>query len=222
MVERPILFSALMVLALLAGRKTQTRRLAWAYPDMKKNPQGTIRLEELRAQGIPGAEARRCLPPSIWQKAQPGDTIWVREALCARNMDIGGMLGFTEPLTEVDMTRGDLACSYEADGTEIVEEAGFDLAWLWKKPRLPAMFMPRSFSRITLEVTAVRVEPLQDITEEDAAAEGIASYVPDSVIQQGPRWYRNRYEDLWNSLHGPGAWEKNPAVVVISFKKGEP
>jgi hypothetical protein len=217
--ERPIIFSAPMVRAILDGRKTMTRRLA----------------------------------TSPLAKCRPSDRLWVREALKARSMDLGGALGITEPLTKVDMSRNDLAVSYAADGEEAVNEHGFDYAWLWKRAALPAIHMPRWASRITLDVTAVKIERLQEITEEDALAEGIyrSDPTPEELasglcdledfvfMAPGTRqgWGMTAAERaqeqwgptaavafrfLWNSLHGPEAWDANPEVIAISFRVRSP
>ena len=79
----------------------------------------------------------------------------------------------------------------------------------------PSIHMPRSASRLTLTVTEVRVQRLQDISEEDARAEGIeGEFLP---WPQGYWTYRPYFAELWNSLHGPDAWDANPWVVALSF-----
>jgi len=84
--------------------------------------------------------------------------------------------------------------------------------------------MPKWAARIWLEVTGVRIERVQDISEEDAKAEG----VPFPHDPTGDRWtdgkYRTAFEYLWNEIHGwnPNAWDSNPWVFVISFKKVKP
>jgi hypothetical protein len=85
--------------------------------------------------------------------------------------------------------------------------------------------MPRSFSRITLDVTGVKVERLQEISEEDAFAEGCRPSYPFDEKAANP--YRSDHNDtarrdfaaLWGSLHGPDAWEANPEAVAISFRR---
>ena len=83
----------------------------------------------------------------------------------------------------------------------------------WK----PSIFMPRKLSRITLEITGVRVERLLDISEGDAKAEGCEPSDFRKADQSTP--YRNEYQDLWDSINGKGSWAKNPFVWVISFRK---
>jgi hypothetical protein len=190
MTDRPIIFSAPMVRALLDGRKTQTRRLAWLNkgdPDPQVTPH-----------------------PTVWQLVQPGDRLWVREA--------GNWC-------RVDGVR------YAASGMP-----NWNFHQPWKSP----IHMPRWASRLTLHVEATRVERLQEISEEDARAEGLALLSKDQgrVRKWGiadrdglpgndsggwpwTMWcvgHQPAFSRLWNLLHGPGAWEANPEVVAITFR----
>lgn len=131
---------------------------------------------------------------------QVGDQLWVRERF--RVMDCG----------EID---------YFADGREVWERMQDHIslpdAAKWK----PSIFMPRAASRITLEITGVRVERLQDISPADCVEEGYKSdltkhYEVEEV--NALRWY----QDLWKSLNGAGSWDLNPWVWVIEFKKVKP
>lgn len=169
MKERPILFSAPMVRALLAGTKTQTRRILKnqrAY-DIDKCPYG-----------------------------QPGDRLWVREAW-AKTQPIQ----LPWPQTMVVYREGDNRTDYGGP---------------WK----PSIHMPRAFSRITLEVTGVRVERLQDISVEDAIAEGVNIH-PDHHSKPRESIYSavEAYRDLWEQINGPESWDANPWVWVVSFKR---
>lgn len=89
---------------------------------------------------------------------------------------------------------------------------------LWR----PSIFMPRWASRILLEVTAVRVERLQDISVADAMAEGVVETKPHMRGLEPCREWVYAYEDLWLSIHGPNSWEQNPWVWVIEFKRVHP
>lgn len=168
--DRPILFSAPMVRALLNGTKTQTRRVVKRF--------------EVRA-GMPEPEMQsllRCCPYGA-----PGDRLWVRETF----MDLG-------------------ACYlYRADAGAEAERALAAPGQPWK----PAIHMPRAASRISLEVTGVRVERLQDISEADVQAEGCTGsplgHAADAML----------YPKLWDSINGPGAWERNPFVWVVEFRR---
>lgn len=191
MSDRPIIFSAPMIRALLDGRKTQTRRVLKPHGDTFSAP-----------------SYRR------------GDRLYVREA------------------AHIDGT----SVNYRADHPG--DSAG--LGWR------PSIHMPRWASRLTLAVTDVRVQRLQDISEVDAAAEGVAPlFTPEQAAARpelnfNPMPYENylwhghadltskqidawshqyssysdarrSYSSLWERLHGPGAWDANPWVVAISF-----
>jgi hypothetical protein len=199
MKERPILFSAPMVRAILDGSKTQTRRAAKPQPLWIAEPSIPFKTPDADPKGI-----IHC------PHGQPGDQLWVREAW--------------RTVTEADsLPPRDLTAAhriwFEADAPH---QPGFG------KLR-PSMFMPRWASRITLEITGVRVERLQDISEADAQAEGVTPTPwPDDSSRHidwplGP--FRNSFYLLWESINGPGSWEANPWVWVIEFKqiaKGQP
>lgn len=170
MTDRPIIFSAPMVRALLYGRKTQTRRAL-------KPPYGT--LEYL------GGETWR----PICTKFFPGDRLWVREA---------------HVLTPAGV-------AYVADGADHYGAGG-------PLRKRPSIHMPRWASRLTLHVTEVRVQRLHEISAEDVAAEGACelAFMPPSEADTAEA--RAVFRSLWNSLHGPDAWDANPWVCAISFK----
>jgi len=184
MKERPILMSAPMVRAILAGTKTQTRRVA----------KGEALRWLVRDGFTPGfvADPGNRLCPY----GQPGDRLWVRESHWWFKDEHDPVTGyFPPPLTIEDV-------EYRADG----EKPG--RAWR------PSIHMPRWASRITLEVTSVRVERLQDISEADAISEGI----PTSDVSP-PDACRFAYRLLWESINGPGSWDANPFVWVVSFRR---
>jgi hypothetical protein len=189
--ERPILFSAPMVCAILAGTKTQTRRVV--------KPRG------LPCWSVQPADIPRILP--FCPYGQPGDRLWVREAFgdCTKGADIMAGMHYDPPLYRAD------ADSYGLlghDGLGPVYEE--EIRWR------PSIHMPRKFSRITLEVTDVRVERLQDISEADAKAEGCG---PATAY---PHQYRDAYAALWEQINGPGSWAANPWVWVVEFKRVTP
>lgn len=208
MTERPILFSAPMIRALLDGRKSQTRRVLKPQPD------------DLREGQIP-----RQLRIAI------GDKLWVREAHCLPRPDKAPLL-------------------YRADHPETA-----DLGLRWR----PSIHMPRWASRLTLIVTEVRVQRLQEISEEDAIAEGVYYEEP---TKEDHEWYRDYCEEhgddpasnpmkgvwrapgtrqgwgmtkaerereqwgptaqfafrcIWESINGEGAWAANPWVAAYTF-----
>lgn len=199
MKERPILFSAPMVRAILNGSKTQTRRVV--------KVQGTRCEPELMPDGktigwrinVPHAHGSTHVVTSPYGAA--GDRLWVKESWRACEEANG-----TKPR---DMTAA-YRVWHEADTPH---QLGFG------KLR-PSIFMPRWASRITLEVTDVRVERLQSISEADAMAES-----PDRMQKIGPRkWiarpeYRSAFRETWNLIHGAGSWNANPWVWVVEFRK---
>lgn len=187
MKERPILFSAPMVRALLAGTKTQTRRVL--------KPGGRY---DLALVAPPDGGPSRC-PYGV-----PGDRLWVREAIRL------------VPGQEPDDGTGRVDSNYEADGTLTVADA-----WPWKRSYLPSMHCPRGLSRMTLEVTAVRVERLQDISEADAQAEGCAleCMTPTGDDSGSAIYGPGGYRALWDDINGAGAWDANPYVWAVSFRR---
>jgi len=121
---------------------------------------------------------------------QPGDRLWVRETW-ARNWN---------QLSDISMDRSYV---YRADGETRAQNNGTDLPWK------PGIHMPRAASRILLEVTGVRVERLQDISEKDACAEGT-----DPIRAKVPT-HRDAFRYLWESINGVGSWASNTWVWVI-------
>jgi hypothetical protein len=215
--ERPMLFSAPMVRAVLAGTKTQTRRvvklphqnplgrwevLPWGGPNGGRTRDGrTVPFQNVIGHSRTG-EIIGC------PHGQPGDRLWVREAWrTVKEAD-------DTPPRDMDAA---YRLWYEADAH--ADHHGHQLGY--GKLR-PGMFMPRWASRITLEVTGVRVERLQDISEADAIAEGapsadLASGRECIFPHQGThRW---GFRLLWESINGPGSWDANPWVWVVEFKR---
>mgnify|MGYP003553749965 CR=1 FL=1 len=229
MKERPILFNAPMVRALLTGTKTQTRRVCkqaegLSYVVACQDPK-TYSEGQKAPWTTPGwfgdeeGDAQFCC-----SYGQPGDRLWVRETW---------------------RTNADGGFEYKADGgpmqsafTQIFDDI---LKRKWK----PSIHMPRVASRILLEVTAVRVERLQDISEADAISEGVEKAYIDAAHRQ--RWVMyehddgtpgeeivryvgpshtlhpiNSYKSLWLNINGPGSWDVNPWVWVIEFKRVTP
>lgn len=204
MKERPILFSAPMVRALLDGSKTQTRRVVklphsnplgkWE-PTTFGGPNGgrTAKGDAVAEQGaIWHTRTGECI---CSPHGQPGDRRWAREAWRT--------VTEANNLPPRDLTPAHRIW-YESNSPH-QPGAG--------KLR-PSMFMPRWASRITLEITSVRVERLNDINRGDAMAEGCP--FPNMAQGDDPRKW---YADLWNAINGPGSWDANPFVWVVEFKK---
>ena len=192
--ERPILFSAPMVRALLDGSKTQTRRVVKRSDEW---PASAIKAVMLESRGTALAvDAGRCTygPELKCPHGQPGDRLWVRETYWIDDEDNAIIYRADKNADIVDTNR---------------HETG-SAKYNWK----PSIFMPRAASRITLDITGVRVERLQDITRGDAMSEGCP--FPNIAQGKNPRQW---YEQLWNQINGHDSWAANPWVWVIEFKK---
>ena len=208
MKERPILFSGPMVRAILEGRKTQTRRVVkpqpvfdgywWSCGDYVCN-----REQEFRA-GMPHFVKH--------SYGTVGDRLWVREN------------GWERPeRTEKMMHEGAdtwLPYYYDADGLDSTDHEQFK-SWGFK--RRPSIHMPRWASRITLEITGIRVERLQEISEKDARSEGVDTMRDMRFAAALGNLHsgacRLNFIDLWQSINGPESWSANPWVWVIEFKR---
>jgi hypothetical protein len=208
MKERPILFSAPMVRALLDGSKTQTRRVVKTQPDEYAVMLGDqCLLVHDSSPGMHNSELISC------PYGQPGDRLWVRETFAMY------------PYAGNDGAAGEV---YRANGN-VTDEMLRALGRKWT----PSIHMPRWASRIDLEITGVRVERLQDCSEADAKAEGAEPYdvagltaaelaLLDAPLMDPVTPYKNGYALLWESLNGPGSWDANPWVWVIEFRRVKP
>ena len=202
--ERPILFSAPMVCALLDGVKTQTRRLVKPQPvGGDAIIQNHLSLDWMVGQLRDSENAWRDLRCPY---GQPGDRLWVRET-----WGLHGAMANAKP-RDFHNPRAALSENLVFLATADGYDRGVQH---WR----PSIHMPRWASRINLEVTGVRVERLQDITPADAKAEGdkersgMPEYYERSALCHVD-WYRN----LWNDINGAGSWNANPYVWVIEFK----
>ena len=199
MKERPLLFSAPMVRALIAGTKSQTRRVVKAPGWDPASPEygGLTGIKQHADERI-GLQAyfwhaRSALAHGVrCPYGQPGDRLWVRETW---------------------RRYGD-GIAYRAD----YGDASFadEVHAPWK----PSLHMPRCLSRITLEITGVRVERLKDISADDAYDEGAADWAAETQ-RNGNKWPNivRAYQGLWESITGPGSWDANPWVWVLSFRR---
>lgn len=144
-----------------------------------------------------------------------GQRLWVRERLGRRPASFLG----------IEATNGVESAFYTADDEDVVDKHEFNLVPWWKhRGNLPASCMPRHASRLTLIVEGVKVERLQDISEADAKAEGVTAdedpfWRPSPSDPDSGGWpsHRNSFEFLWDSVHGPDAWEANPWVIALTF-----
>jgi hypothetical protein len=209
--ERAVLFSAPMVRALLGGTKTQTRRLVKPQPDAEHGGEpywfvGGYRAWTYRdTQDVlrKGGNVLSC------PYGQAGHTLWVRETW-ARDDEDGAL-----------MYRADLGRDMSADAWEQGRLEGVP-RYRWR----PSIHMPRAASRIALDVTGVRVERLNDISEADALAEGVtpkwepgcSGRLMEALGGVSFRPAASAYADLWEQINGPGSWSANPWVWVLAFR----
>ena len=241
---KPILFTGPMVLAILNGTKTQTRRIMknqpvsvewWKHGEPSDSQNGVAVMRDENGSGWSSCGKFRCpylhpnmcaLPAvvnsNLEDKENHKSLLWVKETW---KPHYDCMLG--------------TCVRYRADGLNVKptlwdhDQGGWcemnEETTQWR----PSIFMPRWASRLTLEIVKVRVERLQDISEEDVRAEGIKTSVGSGMIEgevayhfttnsgycRGLAGARLAYSDLWESINGPGSWAKNPWVWVIEFKK---
>lgn len=230
--ELPILFSAPMVRASLADRKTHTRRVVQPqldlglYLDWQEMPplNGKTRFRRVGAD-YPDTEKDDGI---VCPYGQPGDRLWVREAWrSAESLDHLSGSAMAEACLEAGYQRPWAPIEYVADGERVNwKHTGTPLHAGPPKPGRyrHGRFMPRWASRITLEVTGIRVERLQDISEADAIAEGL---LPDRDGWRGAEdlpWFASpvaAYRSLWESINGAGSWDANPWVWVVEFRRIE-
>lgn len=216
--ERPIRFNGDMVCAILKERKTQTRRVVkpqlangWR---LDKPPRLGFITSSHPKKGRFGVFihrhadfTERDLVPCPY--GQPGDQLWVRET--TQENCVGS----------VSLSR------YSADGAPVLytgcedpEFNGSVAHWDYSRAVRPSIHMPRWASRIQLEITDVRVERLQEISEADALAEGITPYKCGFTNGlMGPFSHPVlAFSDLWKSISGTGSWDQNPWVWVVEFR----
>lgn len=205
MKERPILFSAEMIRAILEGRKTQTRRVikqAIGKPDHVDN--GIAYFVTDHQCGVESWQSEQTLACPY---GQPGDRLWMRETFRLRaDQD-------HKPPSQDWWKSG---AWYQADGNCEPSGCGGGSGKL-----RPSIHMPRWASRITLEITDVGVQRLQEISESDAMGEGAGATAPLHEEWDGdPDQYRKRFRELWDSINAKRCpWDSNCWVWCISFKR---
>ncbi|CNI99744.1 phage-like protein [Yersinia frederiksenii] len=246
--ERPILFNAEMVNAILSGRKTQTRRIMKVQPSEHFHPQTIHGAMDFTAHWYtPGViDKDGYLQPArkdVFGVADEdegytcplgavGDQLWVRETYrMARSLDTHSPSEVAELSLNAGYKNPWAPIQLEADGTRIGKWTGFDTPpVITEAGKLrPSLHMPRWASRINLLITGVRVERLNDISEQDAISEGLECYVDDGVPYYGP--FNNGdcrpdvvFRGLWDSIYGQKEgenWQANPWVWVIEFERME-
>jgi hypothetical protein len=237
--ERPIIMTAESVRAILAGRKTQTRRVVKIRPPLNKPPYYTTGIVRTDVVAMPGAWLQFRYDGQPFDGAdfllqcpygQPGDVLWVKEAFTlgiTPKSCVGGKQLRLGP--DYDETR-QYAAWY--DGTPD------PWGWFYDRQRRSPLFMPRWASRLTLRLTDVRVERVQEISEEDAMAEGIECW-EDRGYDDAQDYYRDyrfgddapglicpieSYRTLWDTINASRGfpWDSNPWVWVLAFEEVHP
>lgn len=210
--DRPLLCADEMVRAILHGLKTQTRReigrLAGLGP-----------VTEFQSSTTPGYDWIMRCRRRLWQDfrhaevmkrcpyGEAGDRLWVREAWTPDHVAF-------YPCFPI-VYRADFGQPYDRnERCEVYsseQQAWYPFRWR------PSIFMPRHYSRILLDILSVRIERLQDISEDDARAEGVKGFQNDD----GSSRFVDPFRILWDKINGKGAWERNPMVWAITFKRSE-
>lgn len=230
MKERPILFSGPMVRAILEGRKTVTRRPVKGLQIPKEDPeQGETRLRwSAVGQRDPrygfcvfGETEEECAMElgefGACPYGRPGDRLWVRESFTdLRGTGIEHRPDPAGPLQRYAFAADSPPGSYSDDARK-------DFGIKWK----PSIHMPRAACRILLEITAVRVERLQDISGDQAEAEGVDAAMCRQFLETSPSRFECKeavihgFAGLWASINGNESWHANPWVWVVEFKRVE-
>jgi hypothetical protein len=214
--ERPIIMQAESVRAILDGRKTQTRRVIKPQPPGpgyelmtcmsttgNRHDEGRHHWGLMAANGYEMLDSRQ--PYFACPYGVPGDRLWVRETWC--------------PLERCDWigTEREKNVNYRADCPPASEAIREEMGYAWRS----SIFMPRWASRLTLEITDVRVQRVQEITRDDALAEGVS--LTDSLCPEVNPRYKSlqRFPALWDSINAKRGfgWERNPWVWAITFKQ---
>lgn len=200
---RPILFSAPMVRAILEGRKTQTRR------PVKGEALKWLAPAMFKPEFVADPENRLC------PYGNPGGLLWVRET-------------WAQPYRRTNTNSGVI---YRADGPEYLSIAERKYGWGAEAQWRPSIHMPRRASRITLEITGVRVERLLDISEADAQAEGVQllnAIGPDQRLSGDDRArtqlthpFTIAFASLWDDVYADrgAGWSANPWVWIVEFRR---
>lgn len=221
--QRPILFSTPMVQAILEGRKTQTRRTIKPQPDSKatlfsyqpdqwpKKPW----IAKFKFKEIEGAPYYEVTNDYKCPYGKTGDILWVRETwavTCGGKYEYKADGGFPPRIIHESAN--------ESGGEDVVTERWF-----------PSIHMPKEACRLFLRITDIRVERLQDITEEDAKAEGVLQFKDGSYkfyvepmpanINPGCSSAKDSFFSLWRTINGAESLKANQWVWVISFERTE-
>lgn len=204
MKERGIIFNAEMVRAILDGRKTQTRRVMNNQPCTLSGETISVQQDDFNFRWVGDLhnDTSGWFPCPL---GKIGDRLWVRETW--RKFDFSDKCGCSE-----------YPCGCPENGAIMYRATQDDGESKWR----PSIHMPRRYSRITLEITDVRVERLQSISEADAKAEGFDNSQSDAANSIG--WFEKpirAFRRIWENIYGDDGWNNNHWVWVIEFKKVE-
>lgn len=226
--ERPILFSAPMVRAILDGRKTVTRRVVTVGDTIEERDDGTQwPYFTTWTHGDDGSPWASC------PYGAPGDRLWVRETWRYHGWTEDGApwikyaaddsTRLVERIPDEWSDRlADIWADLSDDANMAIDGRAADRKWR------PSIFLPRWASRVTLAVTAVRVERLQEIDELDALNEGVQGRAVDGVLDGKPGRYvvgsaRDEFAELWDGINAARApWASNPWVWRVEFRVVQP
>ncbi|MEN4946594.1 MULTISPECIES: morphogenetic protein [Pseudomonas] len=231
--ERPILFTALMVRAILEGRKTVTRRAIKVQPHIDASGNFCVGSSNYGQDGY-GKPVTKHFVNGCCPYGKPGDRLWVRETFALLGNEDGCCIDWQDNLVKGDergaariyrasCPTGDYGLNQipaKAEWKPDTEAMEYDGAWR------PSIHMPRWASRILLEITDVRVERLQDISGDQAEAEGVDAAMCQQFLETSPSRYLCKeavihgFAGLWNSIGGN--WDANPWVWVVEFKRVTP
>lgn len=237
--ERPILFSTDMVRAILAGSKTQTRRIIKPQPYQTESGMWRWAGTRPNATRATGAISSNVCPEK-WGSIFPspygsiGDRLWVRETWLPGAWD--AQEGMIKAIYKADIKKSKWFSPYQDDGDgekfnrmwrSICDELDrkgihpdadgmYNFKGVQKQPLSwrPSIHMPRAACRLLLQITDIRVERLNSITPEDAIKEGCQYNAPD---ESSKYMYTDWYKTLWEKINGPHSWAANPWVWVITF-----
>lgn len=240
--ERPIIFGADSIKAILEGRKTQTRRII----KLPKDIVGTLDDEPFESAKYCLCSTKSELGKRIYcPYGKVGDLLWVREkwsyrgGVCKADDTYFNFVGYADGTKrDVEFTDFDemmdaapqQRLKYPPDYDELWEHEQVEVKnelirkWWDRQKNKSARYMPRWASRITLEITNIRVERLQDISEDEAKKEGveIGHLPPDEIYEYsvfGSMSYKQIFKLLWDKINGAESWKRNEFVWVIEFKK---
>jgi hypothetical protein len=247
--ERPILFSAPMVRAILDGRKTVTRRTMKTQPSEAWQPATYDDVHKMRDDDFvmrKGEPVTIGWGPSSWDGeeayvspyGQPGDLLWVREAWRApASLDDLSGSSIADKCLDTGYRKPWCPLKFEATGDV---NSAREWRYFGAKPgeAIPgryrhARFMPHWASRITLELTSVRVERVQEISDNQAIAEGIernpeyptlwkrGDLHGDQNTMKSTGFPKLAFRSIWEAINGHESWSTNPWVWVVEFKRLE-